>query len=93
MTGISKSHLNYIEKGFNIIVGILILIFIKEQIDAGENLKFIIYIIRFIVNFIVLLFWGEVITELKELFDNWILLTTEQKSAVYTMIAAFNSSK
>lgn len=60
--------LNYIGKGFSIIVGILILIFVKEQIDAGENLKFIIYIIRFIVNFIVLLFWGEVITELKELF-------------------------
>ncbi len=35
----------------------------------------------------------ELTPELKELFDNWILLTTEQKSAVYTMIAAFNSSK
>lgn len=35
----------------------------------------------------------ELTLELKELFDNWILLTTEQKSAVYTMIAAFKSSK
>lgn len=61
--------LNYVDKGFTIIVGILILIFIKEQIDAGENLKFIIYIIRFITTFFVLFFWGEVINETKELLN------------------------
>ncbi len=35
----------------------------------------------------------ELSPELKELFDNWVTLTTDQKSAVFTMIKAFNYSK
>ena len=35
----------------------------------------------------------ELSPELKELFDNWVTLTTDQKSAVFTMIKAFNCSK
>ncbi|MDE6168765.1 MAG: helix-turn-helix transcriptional regulator [Acetatifactor sp.] len=34
----------------------------------------------------------ELTPELKELFDRWVTLTPEQKSAVYTMIAAFNNT-
>ncbi len=35
----------------------------------------------------------ELSPELKELFDNWVTLTTDQKSAVFTMIKAFSRSK
>ena len=35
----------------------------------------------------------ELSPELKELFDNWVTLTTDQKSAVFTMIKGFNYSK
>ena len=34
----------------------------------------------------------ELTPELKQLFDRWVTLTPEQKSAVYTMIAAFNNT-
>ena len=34
----------------------------------------------------------ELTPELKQLFDRWVTLTPEQKSAVYTMIAAFNKT-
>lgn len=34
----------------------------------------------------------ELTPELKQLFDHWVTLTPEQKSAVYTMIAAFNNT-
>ena len=33
----------------------------------------------------------ELTPELKDLFDKWVNLTPEQKSAVYSMITAFNS--
>lgn len=33
----------------------------------------------------------ELTPELKDLFDKWVNLTPEQKAAVYSMIAAFNS--
>lgn len=35
----------------------------------------------------------ELSPELKELFDNWVTLTTDQKSAVFTMIKTFSRSK
>ena len=35
----------------------------------------------------------ELTPELKELFEHWVNLTVEQKSAVYTVIKAFDSSK
>lgn len=35
----------------------------------------------------------ELNPELKELFENWVNLTAEQKAAVYTVIKAFNSKK
>ena len=35
----------------------------------------------------------ELTPELKELFENWVNLTAEQKAAVYTVIKAFNSKK
>ena len=34
----------------------------------------------------------ELTPELQQLFDRWVTLTPEQKSAVYTMIAAFNNT-
>ena len=34
----------------------------------------------------------ELTPELKQLFDRWVTLTPEQKSAVYTMIADFNNT-
>ncbi len=79
--------LYYIEKGFMFIISILILSFIQDQMNAGENLKFIIYIIRFFTEFAIWLFWSEVINLAKELLDlKYIDVKRNTKKEIITAI-------